>query len=445
MRDKLLTAILVASLGVVPASRASADARDVAAGVALLFGIGVAIDQHRRNNRPPVEAAPVQPAPAAARTPPAPAPWSEQRRQDSQMQEALNDFGFDVGPADGLVGPRTGNGIERYQAEMGFPVTGRMTQQERDFLFSSQARLRNGAGSMPAYAQAMTQGPRGLMRAFRNEQLGQPAQSPASGLNQASAQPAQQPVQQPVSPTLPVAAAPSDIPIFDLGEATRSSNQHCNEINILTTTNGGYMDAATVTDGRFALNEQFCLARAFAVQDSTRMTQGLANFSQEQIEDSCAVLPAFVAAPMAMLGSATPSEVVRSAGASLQGSGRSSAQLASTGKVCLGVGYKTDDADVALASALLLTGAGQTAYGELVGHHLREGLGVAVSETQGAAWVSTAVGDLENGAEPAFLPGQSAGRVAVLKAALVAHAQAGAQTGAVKAADLPTFFVPAAD
>ena len=58
-------------------------------------------------------------------------------------------------------------------------------------------------------------------------------------------------------------------------------------------------------------------------------------------------------------------------------SGMAPAQLSGTAKICLSVGYRTDDMDVALASALLLTALGEAVYGELIGHHLALGFGAA--------------------------------------------------------------------
>ncbi len=43
-----------------------------------------------------------------------------------QAQQALNDMGYDAGPADGAMGPRTANALREFQAERGIPVTGRL-------------------------------------------------------------------------------------------------------------------------------------------------------------------------------------------------------------------------------------------------------------------------------------------------------------------------------
>jgi peptidoglycan hydrolase-like protein with peptidoglycan-binding domain len=52
------------------------------------------------------------------------------RREDiKEAQESLNDKGFDVGPADGALGPRTRAGIRQYQESEELPVTGRLDVQ----------------------------------------------------------------------------------------------------------------------------------------------------------------------------------------------------------------------------------------------------------------------------------------------------------------------------
>ena len=40
-----------------------------------------------------------------------------------------------------------------------------------------------------------------------------------------------------------------------------------------------------------------------------------------------------------------------------------------SGEICLGTGYRSEDAKMAMASALLLSAAGRPAFGEMVSHH----------------------------------------------------------------------------
>lgn len=43
-----------------------------------------------------------------------------------EVQKSLNDKGFDVGPVDGHIGPRTRSGISQFQKSEDLPVTGRL-------------------------------------------------------------------------------------------------------------------------------------------------------------------------------------------------------------------------------------------------------------------------------------------------------------------------------
>jgi lipid-binding SYLF domain-containing protein len=51
-----------------------------------------------------------------------------------QAQRTLNDKGFDVGPADGIIGARTRAGIRSYQKAQRLPVTGRLDKETAERL-----------------------------------------------------------------------------------------------------------------------------------------------------------------------------------------------------------------------------------------------------------------------------------------------------------------------
>ena len=56
-------------------------------------------------------------------------------------------------------------------------------------------------------------------------------------------------------------------------------------------------------------------------------------------------------------------------------------------RICLGIGYHTDNAEVALAAALVLVGLGEEAYGELLGHHLMNGFATPKRPDRGVEWL----------------------------------------------------------
>lgn len=73
----------------------------------------------------------------------------------------------------------------------------------------------------------------------------------------------------------------------------------------------------------------------------------------------------------ALIGSLSPEQTVASARDFIYATGIPRAELAATARICLGNGYGLDEME--MGSALVLVASGETAYGELLGHHLREG------------------------------------------------------------------------
>ncbi|HUG80079.1 MAG TPA: peptidoglycan-binding domain-containing protein [Bryobacterales bacterium] len=65
------------------------------------------------------------------------------REATQEAQQSLNDQGFDAGPADGVMGPRTRAGILQYQKSEDLPVTGRLDAE-------TASQLRAGRESIAA-------------------------------------------------------------------------------------------------------------------------------------------------------------------------------------------------------------------------------------------------------------------------------------------------------
>jgi hypothetical protein len=61
---------------------------------------------------------------------------------------------------------------------------------------------------------------------------------------------------------------------------------------------------------------------------------------------------------------------------------------------------------MAVGSALALAAMGEPAYGELLGHHLRQGFGTTTRPDLAMQWYDASLTALEQGAQPAFMPGQ---------------------------------------
>jgi len=413
-------ALVTASLVFVPVQRAQAN--DAAAILGGLIVGGIIVNEVSKNKKKK------QSQQRRATTTNSSA-YNAQRAQNRQVQAALNYFGYNVGTVDGSIGRNTRNGIARYQSDMGYNADGRMDNYERDFLVSSQQRAEASVNVAPYNTILATQGRGGLLRTFRNEQLGIAPKTAA-----VAPVPVPAPAPVPAAPKAVPAAqtAPAALPSFNFAGSGKSIGTACNEINVLTAANGGVTSAARVTDAEFSLNEQFCLARTHAMAEAASIEATIPDLSSGQIEAQCKGLAQAVAPNVASLGSERPDVVISATSSFMQNSGQPMDRLISGGKVCLGVGYRTDDAEMALASAVLLAAGGQLGYGEIVSHQLREGFGVAqASPAKADEWMTLGLGAMTSGS-PMVL-GQSPDRISVLKAAQKIAGQSGS------ASALPVF------
>lgn len=423
-------ALVSASMILIPVKRVQAN--DAAAILGGLIVGGIIVNEVSKNNKRKQAAAQQQ----RQRTTTSSSAYTAQRAQNRQVQASLNYFGYNVGTVDGSIGRNTRNGIARYQSDMGFHADGRMDDFERNFLITSQQRAEASGNVAPYNSILASQGRGGLLRTFRNEQLGVAPVVPAAA--QAPA-PVPVPVPAPVpAPVVPATAPASTaaLPEFTFGQSNKSISDFCNQISVLTAANGGVTSGARVVDTEFALSEQFCLARTYAMADSTSIEATIPNMNSAEIEAQCNGLSQAVAPHMAGLDTALPGTVINNTLTFMQQSGQPMERLVSGGKVCLGIGYRTDNANMALASAVLLTSGGMQGYGEIVSHHLREGYGTERGTPQKAAeWMTLALRSMTGGSK--MVLGQSADRVAVLTAAMKGGGQAGT------ASALPVF--PASD
>jgi hypothetical protein len=261
------------------------------------------------------------------------------------------------------------------------------------------------------------------------------AQSPVmAAVPQAAQVPqAEQSTQQPASFALPnLMASGGDGP---------SLASHCNQVSLITSSNGGFVTEASLSDARFALNEQFCLARTYAIAEGETMAANLKGVTSDQLEEQCRAFGPAMRDYVSALSLNERDAVISDVRGFVLQSGQSPAQLAGTAKICLSVGYRIDNMNVALGSGLLLTAVGEEAYGELMGHHLNEGFGTTRRPDLALAWYDGAVTAVENGAEPAFAPGNSGRNALLRKAAFQSQgAQAPKPQETVQpASTLPTF------
>jgi len=364
---------------------------------------------------------------------------SAQRESNREVQTSLNYFGFPVGMPDGSIGPKSRAAISAYQATMGYPATGQLSEFERDLLVSSYYRAQSGGATTAQMIAGNPMGVRGLLIAFRDERFGVPATDERyltagnqGGLPLAvagaglAALPV--PTVQVVVPT-PTLVAPAPVlalPNF-MAEATAqvSLASQCNKVSLLTNTNGGYTTGDGMQDASFALSEQFCLARTYAMAQGEDLAGRVPGVTPAQIAEQCQAFGPVLASQVAALSLKPRDEVLQETSAFVVSSGMAPAQLAATSRICLGVGYTTDKMDVATGSALLLTALGERGYAELLGHHLSQGVGVAKRTDLALAWYETG---LE--AETAvFAPGLPDRTALIRKAAYVVSGKLDMQTG----------------
>ncbi|WP_196774378.1 peptidoglycan-binding domain-containing protein [Rhodovulum sp. MB263] len=385
-------------------------------------------------------------------------------------QQALNYFGYDAGGADGVTGKRTRSAISRYQGYMGYPVTGQLDTYQRQTLVGAYNWAQSGGNATYPGIQGQE-----LLRAYAshsrggnycqetgrcmgggypapNNYGGTPGYPGGNGLPPQTGYGATGNMPAPAypQPMPPLNAAPLPTQVMTTGGAlagfelpdssgNRSITDHCQTVKMVSSANGGPVRSpASIVNPTQALDEQFCSASTYAVSSTERMLSG-AQVTDEQLTQNCGQVVDFMAAETDALGTRPAADLLATAQQKIrQAAPDGNTQvLVQTGEVCLGYGYRTDEADVVLAASMLLVGAGARPYAELLGHHLRDGLGVQADAERARKWYETAFSSLDDGAAPVFLPSQSAQRVEIMRAALAGGAPAPVLTGASSAGAAP--------
>lgn len=403
------TAVIAASLAVTPAGKALADAGDFVAG-ALVGGIvGHALtkdSQQRQQSQRSTRSSSTQ----------AQRPRLPSTQEGREIQASLNYFGFNAGGVDGQLGRQSRAAISRYQAYMGYPTTGQLTLLEQEILVTSHKRAQYGSYEVTQLMASHPDGSRGVLQAYRRELAGGSLGGPVQPQTTVAAAP-QAAAPAATLPNLGVTAAAPALPNFQALPSATSVAAHCNSISLITNSNGGYVTTANMVDPDLALNEQFCLARTYAIETSERLAGQVQGLTSAQIAQQCEGLVPAMASFVEQLSSTPQPQVNQAVQGMAANSGMSVDQLRGTGQICLGVGYRTDDMQIVLGSALILDAIGEQAYAELVGHHLMRGFGVAPSASLASGWFNRALNDISPGVVPVFNPGQP-GRSDLLRRAL---------------------------
>ena len=212
---------------------------------------------------------------------------------------------------------------------------------------------------------------------------------------------------------------------------------HCSKVSLLTNSNGGFVTLASLADPDLALSEQFCLTRTYAIGKGEDMVAKVQGLTQAQVDQQCDAFGPALAPFTAMLAGSDSGQVRAEVQKFVLGSSMSMEQLQSTAEICLYTGYRRDRMEVALGSALLLVGIGNTPYAELVGHHLSQGFGTDRSAERAQDWYGVAIASLDGDKDAVFAPGQPE-RVELLRAA-AAGLGGGVALPQAQPAGLPAF------
>jgi peptidoglycan hydrolase-like protein with peptidoglycan-binding domain len=426
------------AVGITPPGKAYADGGDFAAGIVTgVIGSAIVRDINRTNKKKTYR-----------RT-----TNTYQRQQNRDVQTSLNYFGFPAGTPDGVLGRNSRSAISQYQIFMGYPATGYLTDVERGFLVTSYQRAIAGGAATTQMVATNPQGTRGLLLNFRSQnsivQGMVPTQPQTTVVVTQPAQTVVTPQTEATMVSAPAEEPASALPSFmGAAGAPQSLASHCNKVSLLSNSNGGItqVSASSGASPELILSEQFCLARTYAIAQGEELSASVQGVTPAQIAQQCEGLaPAMK--DLVSAASLNPQvDVSRQVSAFILESGMSPSQLSGTARICLSVGYRTDNMDVALSSSLILFALGEQVYGELLGHHLSQGFGTTQRMDLAISWYDPAFAAMDSGATPLVTAAAVPERVAMLRQA-TARAQGGlpASNGgatSVKASTaLPSFNV----
>ncbi|MDR0808972.1 MAG: peptidoglycan-binding protein [Gemmobacter sp.] len=372
------TCAIAAAVAFAPAGPVRADAGDAIAGALIggIIGHAIAKDQQ---NRKAAAAAPRKSSKSSATA--ASGISAAQREQNREVQTALNHFGFPVGTPDGSFGPKSRGAISSYQALLGYPPTGQLTEYERTLLVTAYHRAIAGGPAVAQVVSGHPMGMKGLLLVQRDEMAGVTAassgQAMGAGLPALVAEPAPSP-----APALP-----------SFGGALVSLSSHCNAVALKTGANGGYATLASMGDPAQALSEQFCLSRAVAIQSGEEMVRAVQGVTPQQVAEQCRAFGPVLKEYVTATSLEPAPSVLAGVSQFITESGMSPAQLSGSSKICLGVGYASDDMEVAMGSALVLSALGETGYAALLGHHLADGMGATRRPDLALGWFEIGQGE----------------------------------------------------
>ncbi len=319
---------------------------------------------------------------------------SAQRTENRAVQTALNYFDFPAGSPDGVFGRRTRTAVSNYQAFMNFPITGELTQYQKDFLLNSHQRAELGGAETSRIILTDPNGSRALLISFMDQQGGN------TGLGQGNSLQANNPSNDFGSGGSTAQTSPAGLPVF-----VTSQEASMNELCI-----SGIQPNS--------VEAQFCNLRAYAIDEGDRLAASVQGTTRADIQAQCEAFAPTLDPYVSTVSLADAGAAKSELQSWVSGSGSSVASLEGIAKVCLGVGYTTDNSAVALASIMTLVGTGQAGYEELLAYHLALGFGFEGKENidRGAQWLDNASLAFASGQES--ITGESGARRATVAVSL---------------------------
>ncbi|WP_116132929.1 peptidoglycan-binding domain-containing protein [Tropicimonas sp. IMCC34043] len=470
MLRNFAVAAATAALVSVPAPQASAGNNfgKVAAGAAVGLGIACVTGVICKKQQQTTQRAPSSGGTKKKAAPQMSAAERAQRQENKDVQTALNAFGFNVGTPDGVFGKNTYAGMRDYQAFMGYPVTGELDPYQKQFLLESQQRA-VASGAYPT---------RDMLKAYQNEARGYSngygapnGANPGTGYNDtngyagnggyntnggyngndgyagngayggSNGYPVPPPAVVPPMANQPVPATTDiKLPILPtrsgglVGSGGGSMADRCELVDLLSQSSG-VIQAVNITDPDQALSQQFCAMRGYAISEGQSVMAAYGVDDESMRSEVCGPIALQMAETGAMTGESSPQVAAAKAAEITRGLGVDDPSAARDyGRMCLSVGYRVDDPELAAGGALMMLGQGDYAYAEVIAHHLREGFGVPANSAAAVPWYETTITTLERGGQPAFLPTQSAGRVAVMRNVLAMGGMQAANDGVLPGA-----------
>ncbi|HIP24025.1 MAG TPA: peptidoglycan-binding protein [Rhodobacteraceae bacterium] len=270
---------------------------------------------------------------------------SAQRRANRGVQSALNFFGFDAGGLDGILGRKSRTAISDFQTFIGYEATGNLTREERRFLLSAFNEINVDDEALALKISLGLISVQDLLKAR--------AEGGAE------------------TPEILDEAAP---------DAPLSMRSLC--INIGA---NGPLDL---------VKAQFCNLRQLAIEQSDFLLEtSLTTTSIAPVISECQSFTTEIQPQIALVATEPAAVLLSNMDLWFRRSGASKDKLFRQAQTCLGVAYRHDDPEAALASLLVLSGLKDPIFIELSGYHIAFGLGLNEARDMGRAqgWMEASI------------------------------------------------------